>query len=141
MSKTAAEWQELLDSSFPEGSFFSAVTADGLSPRGMIPVLVVMAMDGDVPLVAGIRADGLDVQLRISSWEEIDRDGHFVARVKDSSGGDGRVAEFELSSWLTPAAVAEMATVRESQREWLSQVAQSAVAEDPGTESVVPAET
>lgn len=126
---TSAEWQALLDERFPEGAVVSRVLKDGTLDGDMIfrvPVLVVMAMRGEWPLIVGIDADGRDLQLYAASWKEIDRSGHFVARVKMAPVAGARRGEYEISSWLSPGMVAAFAQVRDAQREWLLQVAESA---------------
>jgi hypothetical protein len=134
-AKTSTEWQALLDEHFPEGAMVSLVDSDGTlaaEPIFRVPVLVVMAMRGEWPLIVGISADGQDLQLHTASWEEIDRDGHYVARTKMAPEEGAREGVYEVSSWLSPALAAALGTVRETQREWLLQVAQSAgPAEDP----------
>jgi hypothetical protein len=127
--KTAAEWQALLDERFPEGAIVTRVLKDGTlaaNPVYRVPVLVVMAMRGEWPLIVGIDADGRDLQLHAASWEEIDRSGHFVARVKMAPVSGAVPGEYEINSWLSPNLVAALAQVRDAQREWLLQVAQSA---------------
>lgn len=132
--QTSADWQALLDERFPQGALVSRVLKDGTLSGDEIfrlPVLVVMAMRGEWPLIVGIDVDGRDLQLHAASWEEIDRKGHFVARVKMAPVGGARVGEYEISSWLSPALAAAFGEVREAQRDWLLQVAQSAEAEVP----------
>lgn len=131
-ASTSAEWQALLDERFPEGAAVSRVLPDGsLSGEGMYfcPVLVVMAMRDVWPLIVGIGLDGHDLQIHASSWEEIDRDGHYIARVHSRATDSVSAEHFEVSSWLSPAAVELMAKVRDAQREWLMQVSESAQAE------------
>lgn len=132
---TSAEWQELLDERFPEGALVSRVLPDGsLSGDVMYlcPVLVVMSMRDEWPMIVGIGTDGHDVQIHAVSWEEIDRSGHFVARVHSEASASDVRDHFEISSWLSPVAVASMTAVRESQRDWLIQVSESAQADlDP----------
>ncbi len=125
---TSVEWQELLDKNFPEGALVSEVLPDGLLSRMVyrVPVLVVMAMHGTEPLIVGIGSDGKDIQLRVSSWEEIDRDGHYIARAGVTAADGPGGSTYEVSSWLSPVLAAALAPVREAQRDWLMQVAESA---------------
>lgn len=126
---TAAEWQALLDERFPQGALVTRVLKDGTLDGGdlfRVPVLVVMAMRGEWPLLVGIDADGRDLQLHTASWEEIDRDGHFVARTAMAPVRGARQGTYEVSSWLSPVLAAALSVVRDAQREWLLQVAQSA---------------
>lgn len=126
---TAAEWQALLDEKFPQGAIVSPVLRDGtLSGEGVFlcPVLVVMAMRGEWPMLVGVGGDGLDVQLHPATWEEIDRDGHYVVRTRMAPVTAARRGEYEISSWLSDALVAALAPYREPQREWLVAAAESA---------------
>lgn len=129
--RTAAEWQALLDEKFPQGALVSPVLKDGTLADvvARLPVLVVMAMRGDWPLLVGIDADGRDIQLHTASWEEIDRNGHYVARTQMAPVRGARRGTFEVSSWLSPALAAVLMEVRESQRDWLLQVSESAARE------------
>lgn len=140
--KTAAEWQSLLDEKFPQGALVTPVLKDGtLSPDVFrIPLLMVAAMRGEWPLIIGIDAAGRDLALHTASWEEIDRDGHFVARTKMAAVKEARPGEFELSSWLSPELAEAFAEVRDGQREWLSQVVESAAPEVALEPGVAPAE-
>jgi hypothetical protein len=135
---TAAEWQQLLDEKFPEGAQVSLVLPDGTlsgEVQSGAPVLVVMSMDGVWPhLVSLGTSDGHNVQLHPTSWEEIDRSGHFACRVETSEG------TYELSSWLTPEQVAEWAPLRDSQREYLEQLADVPGPEDVAPTDLTPAE-
>jgi hypothetical protein len=119
---TAAEWQQLLDEKFPEGAQVSEVLPDGTlsgDAQTSVPVLVVMSMDGSWPELAGLGVqDGRDVQLDPTSWTEIDRDGHYACQVGTEDG------TYEVSSWLSPEQAAVMAPLRDSQREYLSQLAE-----------------
>lgn len=128
VAKTAAEWQALLDEKFPQGAIVSPVLRDGsLSDTNFLcPVLVVVAMRGEWPLIVGIGGDGLDVQLHTATWTEIDRHGHYVARTRMAPVTGARRGEYEISSWLSPALVEALAPFQEPQRAWLMSVAESA---------------
>jgi hypothetical protein len=135
---TAVGWQQLLDEKFPEGAQVSLVLPDGtLSPDSQsgAPVLVVMSMNGVWPNLASLgTSDGHDVQLRPTSWIELDRFGHYACRVETEEG------TYDVSSWLSPEQVAEMAPVRDSQRDYLQQLADLPDPEDTGPTDLTPAE-
>lgn len=118
---TAVEWQQLLDEQFPEGVQIAPLLPDGtLSAEGQssAPVLVVMSMEAGWPHLVSLGVnDGRDVQLRPTSWTEIDRDGHYACKIDTAEG------PYELSSWLTPEQVAVMTPLRDSQRDYLMQLA------------------
>lgn len=143
--KTAQEWQALLDERFPEGAAVSLVSPSGqLSDVSYAcPVLVVMAMHGEWPLIVGIAEDGRDVQLYPATWTDLDHDGHYAARVQQADVPQASPGVFEINSWLSEEQAAELATVRDAQREWLLQVADVAEPESvPEGESVTePAES
>lgn len=130
-ASTAEEWQALLDEKFPQGAMVSPVRANGdLSgnPVFRVPVLVVVAMRGEWPLIFAVDGDH-DLQLHVASWVEIDRSGHFVARAKMAPVGGARKGTWELNSWLSPMLVEGLAPFREPQRQWILEVAKSAESE------------
>lgn len=125
----AAGWQSLLDTNFPHGAVVSAVMEDG-SLSGQVqyacPVLVVVAMRGEWPMLVGLAGDGMDVQLLPATWSVLDKNGHYVVRARLVASTQSRSGEVEISSWLSEPQIAAMAPFREPQRDWLLQVANSA---------------
>lgn len=131
LPSSSQEWQALLDERFPSGAAVTRVLEGGsLDSRAVfLPVLMVAGMRGGWPLLVGVADNGLDMSLYIDSWQEVDRDGHYVARVSTAPIQNTQSGEFEISSWLTPFAEEQLLAVREEQREWLTQVIASAESE------------
>lgn len=126
--KTGVEWQALLDEKFPQGAIVSPVLRDEtLSGEGrfLCPLLFVIAMRGEWPLIVGIAAEGRDIQLHTASWAELDREGHYAARTQMAPVVGARRGEYEISSKLSPKLIEVLAPYRDPQREWLQAVVDS----------------
>ncbi|MFA7264890.1 MAG: hypothetical protein WC054_01020 [Candidatus Nanopelagicales bacterium] len=126
--EAAAAWQVFLDESFPQGATFSQVMADGrLDPDGRFnfPVLVVMQMRGEWPVLMSFDGDQ-DVLMYINSWEEIDRDGHYVVRTQLLPLDSARSGLWELNSWFSEGLAEFLAPHREKLRRVLMDQAQFA---------------
>lgn len=119
---TAEDWQAYLDTKFPDGVQINVVTEDGGLDADAynIPYLVVLMMQGELPVLRGFHLDTeMDLTFGVTDWEEIDRSGHFVAR---ATTAEGRV--LELSSWLAEPQAEAMRAIRPEHEQGLQEVAE-----------------
>jgi len=119
----AQVWQELLDARFPQGVNINVVGEDGrlVSPTRNVPVLVVMELAGQWPVLRGFpmqAPQGLDYRLTPTSWQELDR-STFAVRVGQETGPD-----VVLSARISDVLAERMAPLREDQRSVLTTQAQ-----------------
>lgn len=110
----AVVWQSFLDEKFPHGMQMNYVRSDGSLqfPPRVLPVVTVMDMDDQNtwPILTGfdfLNQLTYDVWLLPVSWVAEDRDGRYVARIRQFDGPD-----VELSSWISEELAQAMAPVR-----------------------------
>jgi hypothetical protein len=122
----AQVWQELFDRQFPQGVNVKSVGSDGRlqPPNRNLPVVVVMELAGEWPVLRGFPIDapqGLDFWLTPTTWQVLDRP---IFAVRVSQGGDD--PDMVLSARISESLAAEMAPLRDYQREMLMTQARSA---------------
>lgn len=116
---TVEDWQSYLDSKFPAGVQINVVTSDGLSPDAYnIPYMAVLSIIDNWPYLRGFNyGTDYDYSIPVSGWEELDREGHFVAHVPTADG-----IVLELSSWLSDAAAQAMTAERAEHQQVLGEI-------------------
>lgn len=123
--EAAAAWQLFLDEQFSRGATFTPVLPDGMlstAGRYNFPVVAVASMYGSWPVLTSFDGDR-DVVVIPQSWEDLDRDGHYAARI-DIDPVCGRSGKWEYNSWFSDSLAEKMAPWREKLRAVLRDHAQ-----------------
>lgn len=126
----AAGWQQYLDEHFPRGMQFNWLSDSGalVFPSRAMSMLKVISMHGEWPVLCGFDTlqEDYDIRLYPSSWKEIDRHGHFVARLTQSNSTDINAPSAELSSWISDELAAMLAEARPEDEQSLNAMAEHA---------------